>query len=443
MEHLPAFPPPPARVAVLGAGESGRAAVDLLRARGYEAVLCDEATTAVPPEQRRAPDPSAFDAGVVSPGFPPDHPWRQGWRGPLLGECALAAHCWPGPVLAVTGTNGKTTLVSLLAAALQVAGEKATACGNLGRAWSRVCLEEGEANRWAVVEASSFQIHDWPAPAPEGALWTNFAVDHLDWHPDEIHYFRSKARLVAGARRAWVGSGVVEAARALGGSLPGGVAMVAEDPGSVLPPDSLFSRAPFRELYALARAWWEGTGRDPDALAAAARDFPGLPHRGEVLGTLCGWTVINDSKATNGHAAVAAARAAEDPVLWIGGGSEKGEDPAAIAAALAPQIRAAFCFGSTGGALAKGFAGAGVPATTAADLGMLWPQVLAHLPGRPPGTVLFSPGFASFDQYGNYAERGDHFRRLVRAVPDRAGQPGNMLLSVNHVNGTADRESNT
>ena len=443
MDRPPDFPPPPARVAVLGAGESGRAAVDLLRARGYEAVPCDEAATAVPAEQRCAPDPSTFDAGVVSPGFPPDHPWRQGWHGSLRGECALAAHCWPGRVLAVTGTNGKSTLVSLLTAALQAAGEKATACGNFGRAWSRVCLEEGEPDRWAVVEASSFQIHDWPAPAPEGALWTNFAVDHLDWHPDESHYFRSKARLVAGARHSWVGPGVAAAAQALGESLPEGVATVAEDPEDSPPPDSLFSRAPFRELYALARAWWGGTGRDPAALAAAARDFRGLPHRCEALGTLHGWAVINDSKATNGHAAVAAARAAEDPVLWIGGGSEKGEDPAAIAGALAPQISAAFCFGSTGGALAEGFAGAGVTATSAPDLGTLWPRVLAHLSGQPAGTILFSPGFASFDQYSSYAARGDHFRRLVRSAPDRAGQPGGMVLSVDDVNGTTVRESNT
>ena len=428
MEPLPVFPPPPARVAVLGAGESGRAAAALLRARGYTALPCDEAAPGA--EARRAPDPSSADAAVISPGFPPDHPWRQGWGGLLLGECALAAHCWPGPVLAVTGTNGKSTLVSFLAAALEAAGEKATACGNLGRAWSRACLEEGAPDRWAVVEASSFQIHDWPAPAPDAALWTNFAVDHLDWHPDEGHYFRSKLRLVAGARRAWVGANVARAARVRGEVLPEGVRTVAADAGEVPPPDSLFAQPPFRELYALASAWWSATGRDPADLAAAARDFRGLPHRCESLGTLHGWRVVNDSKATNGHAAVAAARAAAGPVLWIGGGSGKGEDPRTVAGALAPLVGAAFCFGSTGAALAAALSGAGVPADAAPDLETLWPRVLAHLASRPGGTLLFSPGFASFDQYGSYARRGDHFRQLVRRSSDQAGQPGAAVLFV-------------
>lgn len=430
----PPFAPPPllaarlARpVAVFGGGVSGRGAAGLLARWGAEATLYDERNGPSGRPHFGSAEAARHDLAIVSPGFRIDHAWPRAARAAgalVLGELDLGSLAWPGRVLAVTGTNGKTTLAEFLAHTLRTAGERAHAVGNVGEPFTGIHEMETEpARATAVVEVSSFQAEGFTHFRAHGAVWTNFAEDHLERHPGMGAYFAAKARLLAHTDGpAVVGETVAEWAARLDWPLGEAVPVDTLDrPADPRLEGTPFARYPQRENFLLAAALWRELGRDPAELYAAARTFVVGRHRLSRVAEVGGVVWWNDSKATNFHAALAALAGFDRPPLWIGGGRAKGGDIAAFARALSGRVRVALAMGETADALADGCAVAGVPVQVC---GTLEAAVAAARQLALPGDhVLLSPGFASFDQFRNYEDRGDRFESLVRALAPTAVSP--------------------
>lgn len=410
-------------VAIFGGAVSGLAVRDLLAKHGIASVIYD----AKGGEGARTDFGEAEARGhslvVYSPGFAQNHPWIVAARREdalCLGELDLAALFWTGPVVAVTGTNGKTTITEFLAFAHKRRGGDAVAVGNVGYPFSRI--HESAANRTplAVCEVSSFQAEDIRHFAPGALLWTNFDEDHLDRHPSLESYFRAKFKLVdrLSGRRLIVGESVVAAAKKFGMELPAytEVATRAEVEGLV--PEGVFSSYPQQENYAIVRRYWLAEGLPLRALDDAARVFTPVRHRlakAAEIGEVEFW---NDSKGTNFHAVQGALPGfAGTPVFWIGGGKCKGGGIRAFAESVAPYVDSGYFIGETGPELAEVFAEKGRPAGVFKTLGEA--VNAAHRAAAATGrraVVLFSPGFSSFDMFKSYAERGIAFEQAVFAL---------------------------
>ena len=406
-------------VAVFGGGVSGDGVVSLVRAVGGAALVYDrrggevrDGFTAVEAAQHRLV--------VFSPGFAPDHPWLVAARSAgclCLGELDFASQFWPGRIVAVTGTNGKTTLTEFLTHALRTAGCRAVAVGNVGYSFSRAALDAPTADTIAVCEVSSFQAETFRHFRAEATLWTNFAEDHLERHPGMGAYFDAKLRLVhcTPSGRFWAGSSVCSWAKRLGRALPVPACLPTEG----LPDDprlagTVFAAYPQRENFVVAEAWWADTGLPAAALLAAAHTFPLGRHRLARVAEVGRVGYWNDSKATNFHAVHGALARFDRPVLLIAGGRAKGGNIRAFAASLAGRVAQLLLIGETAAELAAGAAPAGIPCAPCASLEAAV-ELAAQL-ARPGDHVLLSPGFASFDMFRNYEDRGDRFEAAVRAL---------------------------
>jgi UDP-N-acetylmuramoylalanine--D-glutamate ligase len=435
-------------VLVIGLRATGAAVVDWLTDRGDTVTVVEEQPGQDDYDDRRAaavargatvvedaPDWDALvaraDLVVPSPGVHPDHPVMRAaetLRVPVRGDLDLAVEAATVPVVAVTGTNGKSTVTSLASAMLERSGLRAPAVGNIGRVALRALAEPADV---LVVEASSFQLHTvTPAFAPEVAVLLNLADDHLDWHgsfdayvADKLHvcaYQRPDALLVANRDDPVVVAAVRDApARVawftLGAPVPGtagwrGERLVADDgtelfevPGPRAPHD----RANIAAAAVAARA----VGARPDAMSAAVGDFVRLHHRTESVGKAGGVEFVDDSKATNPHATAAAVRGYPSVVL-LAGGLSKGVDLGALTT-VRDHLRAVVAIGATPEEVEAAFAGL-VP-TIRAD--SMRSAVRAAAGVAVPGdVVLLSPACASFDWYDGYAARGDDFRTEVEAL---------------------------
>jgi len=407
--------------AVLGAGVSGRAAAALLRHLGATVEIYDEqGGDGVLTDYR--PASGAPGLVVLSPGFAPSHPWVVAARaagGTCLGELDLASLCWRGGVVAVTGTNGKTTLTAFLAHALQTAGRDACAVGNIGQPFCAAVLERGGGgpHTLAVCEVSSFQAEVMRFFRADAALWTNFAEDHLERHGTMADYFQAKWRLfertVGG--EVFAGPDVAEAAEHFGQRLPEGAVVPADDPtGDLLLQGTVFEASPPRENFRLAAAWWRAAGLRESLLYAAARSFQLGPHRLSRVAEHRGVGWWDDSKATNFHAVEAALARFNAPVHWIAGGRGKGGDVGAFVKRIAPRIKCAYVIGETRSVLSTWLSQAGVAHEVCQDLGEAVRRAAA---GAMTGEdVVLSPGFSSFDQFRGYDDRGQQFQALVQKL---------------------------
>jgi UDP-N-acetylmuramoylalanine--D-glutamate ligase len=377
----------PQRVLVLGLARSGRAAVSALERRGVEVVTADRTLV-------NDGDLGLLDGVglmVKSPGVPRDAPLvaEAGRRGvEIWSEVELGYRLLRPRLVGVTGTNGKTTTTELLGAIL-----RAPAAGNVGRALTGL---DGEVEPGALVvcELSSFQLEDVHELACEVAVLLNLEPDHLDRYASFDDYRDAKLRIFERARAKVVpkGSGL------------DGIEFAADDE---LPAEPLIRGAHNRENAAAATAAARALGTPDEQIAQALRTFPGVPHRLEPLGEVAGVRYVNDSKATNVGAALRALAAyADEPVHLILGGSRKGEDFAPLAAALGPNVRSVHLIGETADELA-----AVIP--QAHDDGDLATAV-AHIDASAGDVVLLSPACASYDQYHDFEERGEDFRRLVQ-----------------------------
>jgi UDP-N-acetylmuramoylalanine--D-glutamate ligase len=419
----PAFLPPllARPVAILGGGVSGEGARALLAALGATGTVYD-ATGA----DFTAKAAAGHALAVFSPGFAPAHPWLVRAREAgleCLAELDFAALCWRGRLVAVTGTNGKTTLTELLTHALRSTGRTAWATGNIGQAFSALVAETagGGKDALAVCEVSSFQGEMLRHLQPDATLWTNFAEDHLERHPGLEAYFSAKWNLVARTAPGGVfaGSSVQRFAQKFARPLPAAAAVATEDqPADPRLGGTVFADYPQRENLLLAAAWWRAAGLEERALLAAARTFRLGRHRLARVAEHDGVGFWNDSKATNFHAVEAALARFPAPVILIAGGRGKGGDRAGFVHRIAPRVKHAVLIGETSAELAFHCATFRVAHTSCATLDEAVRRA-AEL-AAPGDHVLLSPGFASFDQFRSYEDRGDQFERLVRELPAAA-----------------------
>jgi UDP-N-acetylmuramoylalanine--D-glutamate ligase len=409
-------------VAIFGGGVSGRSVRALVAKLGGEGVIFDQNGTDGALTEFRGATTSAHRLVVFSPGFTPTHPWIAEARAAgavCLAELDFASLFWRGSLVAITGTNGKTTLTEFLTHALRSVDRDAYATGNIGYSFAQLVAdrEGGAPDSIAVCEVSSFQAETLRHFRADAALWTNFAEDHLERHGTMEEYFQSKWRLfertVGG--HVFAGTSVQRYAEKFGQTLPAESHVSTEDqPGDVLLRGTVFAHYPQRENFLLAAAWWRGHGLRETALYAAAQSFRLGEHRLARVATRNGVTWWNDSKATNFHAVEAAVAGFAAPVILIAGGKSKGGDVGGFVRRLAPQVKHAFFIGETRNVLAM-FAGAsGLTHTVCGNL--MEAVRLAGETAVPGDNILLSPGFASFDQFKNYEDRGSQFVALVNNV---------------------------
>jgi UDP-N-acetylmuramoylalanine--D-glutamate ligase len=408
--------------AIFGSGVSGQSVADSLASAGFASVVYDEkgGNPDFGPEQA-----ARHDLLVYSPGFPQSHPWLLAARRAglmCLTELDFGALLWTGPAIAITGTNGKTTLTEFLSFAFKRAGHDAIACGNVGLPLTSLFRTVSNGSFLAVVEVSSFQAEDLRHFTPEAVLWTNFDEDHLDRHGELESYFRAKFRLIERMMPGGilvVGESVVEAARDFGIELPVETIVATREEGAAtVPRGSMFDTWPQRENWAVALRYWQARGLATRLLEEAARLFRPAPHRLRKVAEGQGIEFWNDSKGTNFHAVQAALSQFSIPVRWIGGGKWKGGDLAGFARRLAPRIEAAYLIGETAPELLRHFEAAGRPARAFASLQDA--VVAAARDSHGPTAILLSPGFSSFDMFRGYAERGAVFERAALALAHRS-----------------------
>jgi UDP-N-acetylmuramoylalanine--D-glutamate ligase len=373
------------RYLVYGLARSGVAAGEALERRGHEVVRADRSLG-------NEDDLSLLDGVdvlVKNPGVPGERPLVAAARErgiPVWSEVELGWRLHPErPIVGVTGTNGKSTTVELLGAIFRAAGRDVAVAGNIGRPLSAV-----EHAGWVVCELSSFQLEDVHELRLRVAVLLNLEPDHLDRHGTFEAYRAAKLRIFERADAAVVPRGL---------GLPG-TAFSADDP---LPAEPRIPGAHNRENAAAATAAARAAGIGDDAIAEGLRTFPGVPHRLETVGEVDGVRYVNDSKATN-VAATLRGLAAYPDALVILGGSLKGES----FAPLEPQVRRAFLVGEASDQLAATLGERAVRAGTLARA-----VELAAAEAQPGDVVLLSPACASYDQYANFEERGEDFRRLV------------------------------
>lgn len=409
-------------VAIFGGGVSGRAVAALVAKLGGRGVIFDQRGGAGVPGEFRGAAASAHQLVVFSPGFAPTHPWISEARAAgavCLAELDFASLFWRGAVVAITGTNGKTTLTEFLTHALRSAGRDAYATGNIGFSFSQLVAERdgGAPDSIAVCEVSSFQAETLRHFRADAALWTNFAEDHLERHGTMEEYFQSKWRLfertVGG--HVFAGSSVQHYAEKFGQTLPVESHVATEgQPGDVLLRGTVFAHYPQRENFLIAAAWWRSYGLRETALYTAAQSFGLGEHRLARVAVREGITWWNDSKATNFHAVEAAVAGFAAPVILIAGGKSKGGDVAAFVHRLAPRVKHAFLIGDTRNVLAMFAGSAGLSHTICGDLGEAVRRAAALAVAGD--NILLSPGFSSFDQFKNYEDRGRQFVELVNNV---------------------------
>jgi UDP-N-acetylmuramoylalanine--D-glutamate ligase len=318
------------------------------------------------------------------------------WSEVELGWRSLA----PRRFVGVTGTNGKTTTAELLGAIFRAAGREVAVAGNVGTPLSSIDVSE---DAWIVCELSSFQLEDVHELACEVAVLLNLEPDHLDRHGSFDAYRDAKLRIFERAKQRVVPRGLrLE-----------GIEFSGDDP---LPAEPLIPGAHNRENAAAATAAARAAGIDDDAITEALRTFRGVPHRLELVAERNGVRWINDSKATNTAAARRGIAAYDAPLHLILGGSPKGEDFGPLIGELPASVRSVYLVGEASDQIAAALDAARRRYTRAETLARA--VELAAEDARPGDVVLLSPACASYDQYANFEERGEDFRRLVANLPE-------------------------
>ena len=440
---------------VVGAARSGVAAAALAARRGAEVTLTEMRETFDAADRLRTEGVhlelgghtvetfTSADLIVTSPGVPVEQPVFDAARArdvEIIGELEFAWRFVKGPVIAITGTKGKSTTTTLIGRMLEAAGRKTLVGGNIGTPLSAQ-VDQSTSDTIHVVETSSFQLETTTTFHPWIAVWLNFAADHLDRHPSEDAYAAAKARIFANQNQndwAVLNADDHEVIRRARGTSPRQVLFSLEgviDDGFVVDGAEIVHRTGTDVERLIPVAAVELTGRHmlnnvlaavaaidlagvrPQSMLAALRGFHGLPHVMEPVGEIASVRFVNDSKATNADSA-AQALACFENIFWIAGGKPKTGGIASLARFF-PRIRKAYLIGEAAAGFAAELDGR-VPHVTAGTLDRAV-ELAAHdaeACGLDQPVVLLSPACASFDQYRNFEIRGDKFRDLVRALPD-------------------------
>ncbi|HEX2902818.1 MAG TPA: UDP-N-acetylmuramoyl-L-alanine--D-glutamate ligase [Jatrophihabitans sp.] len=435
-------------VLVCGTGLAGRSAIQaLLRLGARVEVTADtDAVPELPPGVRFWPrlvqPPQGVDALMVSPGLPPQHPLLVAALAaglPVLGELELAwriqgaaAPQW----LLVTGTNGKTTTVRMLEAILRAAGLRAAAVGNVGVPVIEA-VQADPGYQVLAVEASSFQLHFSQSLRPRAGALLNLAEDHLDWHGSMSAYAAAKAKV-------WAGDIAIgnaddgQVSRLLAGAAGAPVTFTLAEPGPaqyglragwlcigdgprLIAAEEIHPSGPHNQANALAAAALAGAvGLGPAQIAAGLRAFVPDPHRNQFLATVAGVRYVDDSKATNPHAAAASLGSYRN-VVWIAGGQLKGADVEPLVAAYAGRLAGAVLLGvdrhRISAALARHAPDLPVIEVSRTDDEAMRETVAAAASlARAGDVVLLAPAAASKDMFASYGARGQAFADAVREL---------------------------
>ncbi|MGK2878124.1 MAG: UDP-N-acetylmuramoyl-L-alanine--D-glutamate ligase [Solirubrobacterales bacterium] len=410
---------------VVGLGRSGQSAAKLLSALGHRVIAVDSGAPDASDtlgdfgvEVHLQTDGSEFVDEIAnlvkSPGVPQEAPAVEAAKAEgknVFGELELGWRLLPNPFIAITGTNGKTTTTELLGQIYRDAGLPVAVAGNVG---TPVCdfVENIDERTTVICEASSFQIEDAPELAPECAVLLNLAPDHLDRHNTFGAYREAKLGLFAGQKQ---GQFAVTGP-SIDFEIPGDARKyrVAAPNLDVVADSIAMEGSHNKENAVIATQAAMLMGVDPLSIAATLATFPGLPHRMELIAVKAGVKYVNDSKATNVAATLAALGSYEGSAHALIGGSPKGEDFADLRAAVDAACAAVYLNGATGPELAAALADAAAPVRSFASLETAF--AAASEAAAPGQTVLLSPAAASFDQFKNYEARGERFRELVTAL---------------------------
>jgi UDP-N-acetylmuramoylalanine--D-glutamate ligase len=410
------------RVLVVGLARAGAAAADALLDAGADVVAFSlDETPAVGRHRARGVEVhlgreeetllQGIDLVVKSPGVHADARLigAAHARGvPVWDELELGARLLSNPLVAVTGTNGKTTTTALLGEMFRADGRPVEVAGNIGRALSSLAGAIAP-DAWIVCEVGVFQLDDMQVFHPRVGVLVNLEPDHLDRYADFEGYATTKLRMFA----LQVEDDTAVLPRGFG-PVPGGARVVefgADDP---LPAEPAIPGRHNRENAAAATAAARAAGVSDDAIARALTSFRGVEHRLEEIAAVGGVRYVNDSKATNASAALRALEALRPATLHvILGGRGKQEDYTELAAAFREGDRA-YLIGEAAGELASALSSAAVPHVYAGDLEAAVARAAEE--ASPGEVVVLSPACASFDQFRDFEARGEAFKKLVEAL---------------------------
>ncbi|MDN5293529.1 MAG: UDP-N-acetylmuramoylalanine--D-glutamate ligase [Eubacteriales bacterium] len=444
---------------VVGAAKSGIAAALFLRQKGVEVTLCDIKTAAELEESLKEYDlggvelfaggyppvkGKAFDLVVMSPGVPLTVPPVKEAREegiPVISELELAYRYARAPIVAVTGTNGKTTTTSLIGELMKTVFPRVLVGGNIGRPLVTEVEEYGPEDV-IVAEVSSFQLETTDQFRPRVAVILNITPDHLDRHGTMEGYREAKARIFARQEREdfTVLNYDDPLVRPFAERTRGEVIFFSRrhklEKGVFVAEDTIFVRACEREERVLPAAQLKirGSHNLENALAATAaawamgvpvaeiarvlREFKGVAHRMEPVAEIDGVLYVNDSKGTNPDAAIKALDSYFEPIVLIAGGRNKGSSFAEFARKIKEKVRFLILIGEAAPEIKEAVLATGF--TSIVEAGSLEEAVaLARKEARPGEVVLLSPACASWDMFKNYEERGDLFRQAVLSLQER------------------------
>lgn len=431
---------------VVGLGATGLSVARFLRRSGIDATFFDSREQPPGIQQLNALWPEAqvllgdvqIPPGVrrviVSPGIADSHPLLERARQQqleIVSDIELFARAAEAPFVAVTGSNGKSTVTTLLYHMCRADGRSALAGGNLGEP-ALDLLAQPQPDIY-VLELSSFQLQRTQNLPASVAVLLNVTPDHLDWHASEAEYRRAKYRIFREAKTAVINRADPEAKRhsatlnpviSFGLDAPpaghyglrveNGRTYLARGEKLLFATNEMAMFGSHNQLNALAAmAAGELLGLGLAAMLQVVSEFPGLPHRMQRVARIAGVDFINDSKATNVAAAIASIQSVDGKLVLIAGGDGKGGEFAELASGAAGKLRAAVLIGADAKKIAAALDTV-TPVHLATDLTAAVRQ--AATLAEPGDTVLLAPACASFDQFRNYQERGDVFRQAVQAL---------------------------
>ncbi len=430
------------RCLVLGAGKSGFAAVRALQSAGARVTLADSrkpaaelpAGCALAAPCEALPD-GDFDLCVASPAIPLGHPWlaQCASRGiPVVSEMELGYAFWPGRILAVTGSKGKSSVVKLCAETLTAAGHKAIPCGNYGTPLCDVAMDTPDAE-WAVAETSSFQLEHVSAFRPDAAILLNLQADHLDRHGSMEEYARMKFRLFA-RQDADCAAFLPQGLDTFGQPLPANVPVHTFGRGREAEwryaPGRIEGRIGGRAVgIDFAGTWFDNPvlgvaaaaaagalsfcSLTPSEIEAGLRAFNPLPHRMQRVVESDGILFVDDSKATSLAATAAALEMTSRPVRLIAGGRLKEKNLDFLKVLLTKRVKKVYLIGECESLLFTSWHDS-VPCAKCHDMEGAVGAAAAE--SEAGDIVLLSPGCASFDQFTSYGERGNAFARCAESA---------------------------
>ena len=433
-------------IAVLSAGLSGSAAALLLRSESAQVTVLDSAEeknllkstidnlrtqgVSVICGVAADEDSSAYQMAILSPGIDPASPLARNFlsRGiEVISELELGWRSCETPVIAVTGTNGKTTTTELLAQMLNACGQRTIACGNIGKPLSEVARERQPFDV-LTVEVSSFQLEAIETFHPSISLWLNFAPDHLDRYRSVADYRAAKLRIFENQTDTDVA--VVNGIEKFPAICPRKITFSAYSnqadfqlsDGAIVYQNQAVLRLSDTKLRGLHNienlmatlAAGMARGLSFKEMVPPLCEYEPRPHRCEFVREVNGVEYVNDSKATSLDAVDKALRAQTKPVILIAGGKDKGFSFDPLRSLVTEKVRSTILIGEMADSIRRSWSGA-VECEIANSLADAVER--AHASAKHGEVVLFSPGTSSFDMFKSYADRGDQFRALVRALP--------------------------